>query len=100
MVPARRHSHTRDSYSNRGGGERDMVRSLTHEPLALGIGRILDGLDQARVIVVARLQVASRLRQPVKLDQFAPSVRLGEASAHGTNSIPYGERRKLVPLGE
>ena len=34
MVPARHNSHARDSYSNCGDGERDMVRSLTPEQLA------------------------------------------------------------------
>jgi len=34
MVPARRNSHARDSYSNCGDGERDMVHSLTPERLS------------------------------------------------------------------
>jgi len=33
--------------------------------------------------VVAGAQVSRRLRQPIKLDQFAPAVASGEASAHG-----------------
>jgi len=37
--------------ANCGGGDRKMVHSLTPEHLALGNGAILDGLNQARVIV-------------------------------------------------
>jgi hypothetical protein len=33
-VPARRHCHARNSYSNRGGGERDLVHPLTPEAKA------------------------------------------------------------------
>jgi len=33
-VPARRHCHARNSYSNCGGGERDLVHSLTPEAMA------------------------------------------------------------------
>jgi hypothetical protein len=45
--PAWRHYYARDSYSNCGGGERDMVLTLTPEHLAIGNGFILDGLNQA-----------------------------------------------------
>jgi hypothetical protein len=33
--------------------------------------------------IVAGPQIERRLGQPVKLDELAPSVALGEASAHG-----------------
>src|SRR6202035_5508806 len=49
--PARRHSYARDSYSNCGGGECGMVLTLTPEHLVLGNGLVLDGFNQARVIV-------------------------------------------------
>jgi hypothetical protein len=38
MVPTRRHFHARNSYSNCGGRERDMVHSLTPEHLSIGGG--------------------------------------------------------------
>jgi hypothetical protein len=54
-------------------------------------GKLRAGLCQSQNVdcrrwgdVVARLQVASWHSQPVKLDKFAPRVRLREASAHGS----------------
>jgi hypothetical protein len=43
VIPARRHSHARDSYSNCGAGERDMVLTLAPEHLARSNGLVLDG---------------------------------------------------------
>jgi hypothetical protein len=37
--------------------------------------------------IVAGAQVSRGLGEPIKLDQFAPSVALGEASAHGASFI-------------
>jgi hypothetical protein len=51
VVPARRHRYDRNSYGNCGGGDREMVHSLTPEHLALGNGLVFDGLNQTRVIV-------------------------------------------------
>jgi hypothetical protein len=41
VVPARRHSHARNSFGNCGGNERDIVHTLTPEHLAIGGGTIL-----------------------------------------------------------
>ena len=54
-------------YSSCGGGERDMVHSLTLEHLALGNGRILDGLDQARVITLTPLDTGHMRRRSLGL---------------------------------
>ncbi len=57
----------------------------------------VDGRRRGDVVVGP--QIERRLRQPVKLDQFAPCVVLGEASAHGEPIVvtPKGPRR--VDLG-
>jgi len=51
VVPARRHCYYWNSYGNCGGGDRKMVHSLTPEHLAIANGVILNGLNQAWVIV-------------------------------------------------
>ena len=55
------------------------------DKLEAGLSQSHDVDRGCRGDVVAGAQVTRRLGQPVKLDQFAPSVRLGEASAHGAN---------------
>ena len=58
----------------------------THrDKLGPGLPQSYDVNRSCRGNVVPGPQVSRRLGQPVKLDQFAPRVALGEASAHGAN---------------
>jgi hypothetical protein len=50
MVPTRRHFHARNSYSNCGGRERDMVHSLTPEHLSIGGGLSPTGSTNVRLL--------------------------------------------------
>jgi hypothetical protein len=51
VVPARRHRYDWNSYGNCGGGDREMVHSLTPEHLALSNGVITNRLNQGRFVV-------------------------------------------------
>ena len=52
--------------------------------------------SRCRSDIVAGAQVARRLGQPIKLDQFAPTEELGEASAHCAKSISLGNRSLII----
>jgi hypothetical protein len=67
--PARRQSHTRDSCSNCGSGERDMVLTLTPEHLAVGNDLIFDRFNQAR-----GRSKAPRPFQGLSIDPRGPAI--------------------------
>jgi hypothetical protein len=111
VVPARRQPHARNSYSNSGGGDREMVHSLTPEHLALGNGLVFDGLGagfcqlhdidrHGRGDVVVRSQVARGLSEPVQLNQFAPREKLSEATTHCASLSLTGDRQAYRSISE